>query len=137
MIIDSQKIYNTYCHLWAADQEEVIEAFAATNPLTVEIRDKFIQYDNETKALQEAPKTTVIGSIIISMDKSFDAFTEHAKTWKVILGKRLSVTYKKQLDEMVNFIKDQEFILVRPLRDLDDVRMAMTCLDKIREVSIE
>lgn len=71
------------------------------------------------------------------MDQAYNAFIEYSKTWKVKLGSRLSASYKKQLDEMVTFIKDMEFILVRPLRDLDDVRVAMNCLDKVRENSIE
>lgn len=71
------------------------------------------------------------------MDQAYNAFIEHSKTWKVKLGSRLNAAYKKQLDEMVTFIKDMEFILVRPLRDLDDVRVAMKCLDKVRENSIE
>lgn len=56
-----------------------------------------------------------------------------SKKWKVQLGTLLSTQYKKQLDEMVEFITEQENILAKPINDLDDVRMAMMCLEKIRE----
>ena len=60
-------------------------------------------------------------------------FVEESKKWKIQLGQLLSAQYKKQLDDMVDFIAEQEFILAKPINDLDDVRMAMNCLEKIRE----
>lgn len=49
------------------------------------------------------------------------------------MGNQLSAYYKKILDEMVEFINDQDKILVRKLNDLDDVRLAMNCLQNVRE----
>lgn len=62
---------------------------------------------------------------------------EESKKWKLILGKLLGANYKKQLDEMVDFIADMENILSKPIKDLDDVRMAMNCLEKIRDNFIQ
>lgn len=132
-----QHIYKTNCYLWADDQSQLIEQFAATNPLIVAIREQFTIYDQRTAALVAANKITTIGSVVINMQKSYEAFIAYSKTWKVNLGAKLIATYKSQLDEMVDFIKEMEFILSRPLRDLDDVRMAMSCLDKIRDKGIE
>lgn len=50
-----------------------------------------------------------------------------------MLGQLLSAQYKKQLDEMVDFITEMEIILSKPINDLDDVRQAMNCLEKIRD----
>lgn len=58
---------------------------------------------------------------------------EESKKWKVMLGQLLSAQYKKQLDEMVDFITEMEIILSKPINDLDDVRQAMNCLEKIRD----
>lgn len=129
--------YDAHADLWADNKNELIETFAKTNPLTVEIRAKFLMYDERTALLLDSPKSTKIGSLIIGMERAFSAFVEQSKTWKLLLGSRLCSTYKKKLDDMVAFIKDQETILVRPLHDLDDVRLAMTCLDTVRENSIK
>lgn len=58
---------------------------------------------------------------------------EESKVWKVILGRQLSAFYKIKLEEMVAFITDQDKILCRTIKDLDDVRLAMNCLQTIRE----
>lgn len=49
------------------------------------------------------------------------------------MGKLLSQQYKVVLDDMVEFIKEMEMCMSRQIRDLDDVRTAMICLDKIRD----
>lgn len=130
-------MYNKHCYLWDDNQSTMIEEFAATNPLTIDIREKFLLYDEQTAQLNTANKIVLIGSIMIDMSAAYNEFVEHSKTWKEMLGNHLTLMYKKKLDIMVNFIKDQEYILDRPIRDLDDVRLAMKCLDKIRENSIE
>lgn len=71
------------------------------------------------------------------LDKAISSFVEESKKWKLILGKLLGANYKKQLDEMVDFIADMENILSKPIKDLDDVRMAMNCLEKIRDNFIQ
>lgn len=49
----------------------------------------------------------------------------------------LGLKYKDKLTEMVDFIKQQEKILAKPIKDLDDCRLAMACLQRIRENFIE
>lgn len=71
--------------------------------------------------------------IIFVAEKAFDLMIEESKVWKVILGRQLSAFYKIKLDEMVTFITDQDKILCRTIKDLDDVRLAMNCLQTIRE----
>lgn len=130
-------VYKTECFLWADTMIPSIDEFVATRPLNVDIRDQFIAYDAKTSELINSDRMAAIGPIVIKMDQAYEAFIAYSKVWKVELGSRLIASYKKNLDEMVTFIKDQEFSLARPLRDLDDVRVAMICLDLIRERSIE
>lgn len=101
------------------------------------IRDKFQFYDNQTAELIAADKIITVGCIKIHMDPVYDAIVEHAKTWKIILGQRLNDKYKERLDFLVEFIKDRKTELDHTLNDLSDVRLAMNCLEKIRESFIE
>lgn len=57
--------------------------------------------------------------------------------WKHLLGKNLGIRYKSKLDTMVDFIKAREKILGKTIKDLDDCRLAMSCLQTIRENFIE
>uniref|UniRef100_A0A1A9WR67 AAA+ ATPase domain-containing protein n=1 Tax=Glossina brevipalpis TaxID=37001 RepID=A0A1A9WR67_9MUSC len=129
--------FEKYKYLWSAERENKIQAFVNTNPLTVDIRDKFIYYDNITTDLETKHARHVIGPIEIRMEKAFTKFVEESKKWKTALGQLLSAQYKKQLDEMVDFISEQENILGKPINDLDDVRLAMVCLEKVRDNFIE
>ncbi|XP_039952580.1 dynein heavy chain 8, axonemal [Bactrocera tryoni] len=125
--------FNKFKYLWSEDREQIIQRFVDTNPLTVDIRDKFIYYDNITTDLEEMAAKKVIGPIEIRMEKAIAKYVEESKKWKVMLGQLLSAQYKKQLDEMVDFITEMEIILSKPINDLDDVRQAMNCLEKIRD----
>lgn len=71
------------------------------------------------------------------VERTYLKFIEESKKWKNCLGQLLSARYKKQLDEMVDFISEQENILAKPINDLDDVRLAMLCLERIRDNFIE
>lgn len=69
----------------------------------------------------------------LKIEKAIVKFVEESKKWKTLLGQLLSAQYKKQLDEMVDFITEMENILSKPINDLDDVRLAMNCLERIRD----
>ncbi|KAI8124809.1 axonemal, Dynein heavy chain 8 [Lucilia cuprina] len=130
-------IFDKHKYLWISNRDKIIQEFVNTNPLTVDIRDKFIYYDNITSELEECKKRHCIGPIELRMEKAFDKFVEESKKWKTLCGQLLSAQYKKQLDEMVDFIAEQENILAKPINDLDDVRLAMLCLEKIRDNFIQ
>lgn len=130
-------LYESHCDLWPDDRTEQIDAFVAADPLTVTIRDKFAEYDDRIARMETEQTITTIGCVVVNMQPAYDAFVAYAKSWKAQLGGRLIAEYKTRLDRIVTFIKEVEFGLSRVLRDLDDVRKAMQCLDQIRENSIE
>lgn len=131
------KIYDQNCYLWSEEMETMLEAFVNSSPLTVDIRERFKLFDQITQELNEANRTECIDSIIIQMDEAFADFVEYSKQWKVCLGQLLRTLYKKKLSKSILFIEDVEMILQRPLNDLDDVGIAMECLKRVRENSIE
>lgn len=53
--------------------------------------------------------------------------------WKRILGKLLSQAYKDRVLKLMQFIKDRMKTMSKKIKDLDDVRVAMLCLEMIRE----
>lgn len=131
------KMFDDYCFLWAIGMEQVLKEFADSNPLTVDIRDKFVFYDKITADLYRAKKVKQIDVIEIRMDEIYERFVAYSDNWKKTLGNYLSAMYKKKLSDFVTFINDMEFILNRHLNDLDDIRIAMSALEKIRDHSIK
>lgn len=132
-----KEIFEKHKYLWAENREEVIYSFVLTNPLTVNIRDMFLYYDSITQSLENMSQKRVIGPIEVRMNNTSVKLVAESKKWKVMLGQMLSVQYKKQLDEMIDFIKEHDKILQKPINDLDDVRQAMAVLEKVRDNYIE
>jgi dynein heavy chain len=56
-----------------------------------------------------------------------------SNSWKNLLGDHLCKAYKTKLNEIVEFIKDKTKNLERKIKDLDDVRLVMACLEEVRE----
>lgn len=132
-----REIFEKNKYLWAEDREEIINTFVLTNPLTVDIRDMFLYYDGITQSIETMIPKRIIGPIEVRMNNTMQKLVTESKKWKVLLGQLLSVQYKKQLDEMIDFIKEHEKILQKPINNLDDVRQAMAVLEKIRDNYIE
>lgn len=53
--------------------------------------------------------------------------------WKRILGKLLCHAYKDRVIKLMQFINDRMKTMGKKIKDLDDVRVAMMCLELIRE----
>lgn len=65
------------------------------------------------------------------------ALSVEAKAWKMVLCHYLNEEYKKKMTDMMSFITTYLKKLSRPLRDLDDVRLAMEALSIIRDNKIQ
>uniref|UniRef100_A0A8B9E3A9 Dynein axonemal heavy chain 8 n=1 Tax=Anser cygnoides TaxID=8845 RepID=A0A8B9E3A9_ANSCY len=65
------------------------------------------------------------------------ALSVEAKAWKMLLCHYLNEEYKKKMTDMMSFITTYLKKLSRPLRDLDDIRLAMEALSIIRDNKIQ
>lgn len=65
---------------------------------------------------------------------ALEAIAHESKQWKNLLAQELREKNKKVMEEISDFISDHIKTLNRKLQDLDDVRLAMTCLDEISQV---
>nr|XP_026487863.1 dynein heavy chain 8, axonemal-like [Vanessa tameamea] len=125
--------YTKFSHLWDENRVQKVQDFVDTNPLNVIIRDMFKKYENQTEEVLNLPERHIIGSIQIDMDKIKLALHIESVEWKRILGKLLSHAYKERVLKLMQFIKDRMKTMSKKIKDLDDVRVAMLCLEMIRE----
>ncbi|CAK1540075.1 unnamed protein product [Leptosia nina] len=126
-------IYGKFSHLWAEDRVQQVQAFVDSNPLNVIIRDMLKKYEGQTEEVLNLPERHIVGSIQINMDNLKLALHVESIEWKRILGKLLSHAYKERVDRLMTFIKDKMKVMSKKIKDLDDVRVAMLCLESIRE----
>ncbi|KAK9891390.1 hypothetical protein WA026_014631 [Henosepilachna vigintioctopunctata] len=131
------KKYLNYAYLWNENREKIIDEFCERGPLPVEITEKFKEYEAIAEEIEAIPNAVVLGPIQIDMDEYKLALLVESNAWKYILGMNLSQRNKQKLNKMVDFIKFQEKIMARNIKDLDDCRLAMQCLERIRDNFIE
>lgn len=65
------------------------------------------------------------------------ALCTEIKGWIHLYGKNANMKYRTQMEEIFNFIDDYNKKLSRPIKDLDDIRLAMNALKEIRENEIK
>ncbi|XP_061708954.1 dynein axonemal heavy chain 8 [Cydia pomonella] len=131
------KDYGRYSFLWAEDRVQQVQDFVDSNPLNVIIRDMLKKYEGQTEEVNNLPERHIIGSIQINTDNVKLGLHVESIEWKRILGKLLSVAYKERVLKMMQFINDRMKAMAKKIKDLDDVRVAMLCLEMIREAFID
>ncbi|KAF7401630.1 hypothetical protein HZH68_007450 [Vespula germanica] len=125
--------YLRYSYIWDENKEQIIREFVESEPITQEIKEKFLEYENLLTEIQNLPNIHTVGPIEIRMEKLKLALSIEASSWKKLLGSTLSFNYKNRLMKISDYINDKNKILLRPIRDLEDVRIAMRCLSNIRD----
>lgn len=67
--------YLPYAYLWAEGRVNEIEAFCNTNPLTVEIAEKFQEFENRADHIRDLPESHIVDSIQVDMGIHFFVIT--------------------------------------------------------------
>lgn len=73
----------------------------------------------------------------MSVDPLKLALRVEIRAWKMLYGHHLNLTYKRMMDEVVEFQEEYSKRLHRPIKDLEDVRQAMVALEHVRQKQIE
>ncbi|XP_051153326.1 dynein axonemal heavy chain 8 isoform X1 [Leptopilina boulardi] len=126
------KSYQRFCFVWAEDRNDQLKRFVNAEPIVVDIKNKFDEFENLFLEINNLPEFYIIGCIQINMDKLKFSLMEEAGIWKKTFGLILSKTYEEKLRKIVGYIDEKNKILSRDINDLEDVRIAMRCLGEIR-----
>ncbi|KAJ2947929.1 hypothetical protein O0L34_g9722 [Tuta absoluta] len=132
-IVKLLKTYQRFSYLWAEDRVQQVQAFVDSSPLNIVIRDMLKTYESRTDEVLNLPERHIIGSIQINMENIKLALHIESVEWKRILGKLLIVAYRERAQKLMQFINDRMKTMAKKIKDLDDVRVAMLCLDLIRD----
>lgn len=58
-----------YSYIWSEERDKIIENFVDSEPITQEIKEKFMEFDDLVAEIQNLPDRHVVGPIEISMGK--------------------------------------------------------------------
>ncbi|KAJ7419450.1 dynein heavy chain 8, axonemal [Pitangus sulphuratus] len=118
--------------VWKQEQE-----FLATSPSLSEIKEEILQYNMFEQEMASLKPIILLGPIELHTGPLKTALAIEANAWKMLLCRHLNEQYKKKLLDMMSFMNEYINKLSRPLRDLDDVRLAMEALSMVQENKIE
>lgn len=62
--------------------------------------------------------------------------TAETKAWMVVIGRHCNQKYRREMENIFTLVEEFNKKLNRPIKDLDDIRIAMAALKEIREQQI-
>lgn len=62
--------------------------------------------------------------------------TAETKAWMVVIGRHCNQKYRSEMESIFTLVEEFNKKLNRPIKDLDDIRIAMAALKEIREQQI-
>lgn len=144
--------FNKYQDLWILEREVKIKEFLEANPHQSEFEQNIIHYVGLEDAIKEESEVLTAGAIalvtgvynyvfiliLFVFTEDFKiALCAETKAWKVAFGRAMNERYCTMMDQILEQIDDINKRLCRPVKDLDDVRVAMAALKEIREHEIQ
>uniref|UniRef100_G1SYW3 Dynein axonemal heavy chain 5 n=1 Tax=Oryctolagus cuniculus TaxID=9986 RepID=G1SYW3_RABIT len=135
-VITSMDCFKSYNHIWQKEKEETIRTFIMNNPLLSEFESQILYFQNLEQEINAEPEYISVGSIALyTADLKF-ALTAETKAWMVVIGRHCNKKYRNEMENIFTLVEEFSKKLNRPIKDLDDIRIAMATLKEIREQQI-
>ncbi|KAM5264417.1 dynein axonemal heavy chain 5 [Ctenodactylus gundi] len=135
-VITSVDCFKRYNHIWQREKEETIKTFITQNPLLSEFESQILYYQNLEQEINAEPECICVGSIALyTADLKF-ALTTETKAFMVVIGRHCNEKYRSAMENIFTLVEEFNKKLSRPIKDLDDIRVAMSTLKDIREQQI-
>ncbi|EDL82632.1 dynein, axonemal, heavy chain 5 [Rattus norvegicus] len=135
-VITSMDRFKCYNHIWQKEKEDTIMTFIAQNPLLSEFESRILYFQSLEQEINAEPEYICVGSIALyTADLKF-SLTAETKAWMMVLGRHCNRKYRSEMENIFTVVEEFQKKLNRPIKDLDDIRIAMAALKEIREQQI-
>ena len=118
-----------YEFIWQKDRDEDLKEFLLLNPQVTEFEAKVRHLTAINFEMNGYPEYLNVGIVSILLEKLKIGFDAEIKVWKSYYGNACNQLYKKAINEILGFIEDAVKRLQRDIKDLDDIRSAMSVLN--------
>ncbi|XP_038626369.1 dynein heavy chain 5, axonemal [Tachyglossus aculeatus] len=135
-VITTLKRFKCYHHIWKKEKKEAIEMFILEKPLLSEFESQILYFRGLEQEINSEPEYICVGAIALYTADLKLALTAETKAWMVDLGRHCNAKYRMEMESVFTFVEDIVKKLNRPIKDLDDFRIAMAALKEIREQQI-
>ncbi|CAI5780204.1 dynein heavy chain 5, axonemal [Podarcis lilfordi] len=128
--------FRCYHHIWQREKEETIENFIKGSPLLSEFESQILYYRDLELEINSEPEYICVGTVALFTADLKLALTTETKAWMVAFGRHCNKKYRTEMENIFTFVEEISKKLNRPIKDLDDIRIAMAALKEIREQQI-
>ncbi|XP_078395203.1 dynein axonemal heavy chain 5 [Cetorhinus maximus] len=135
-VLTALEQFNCYHHIWQREREETIQGFVKGSPLLSEFESQILYYQDLESKINSELEYICVGALALYTADLKMALTSETKAWMTDLGRHCNKKYQTEMENIFAFIEEVSKKLNRPIKDLDDIRIAMAALKEIREQQI-
>lgn len=136
-VISALDRFKDYQYVWQKDRDEDLKEFLQQETRVAEFEVKIRNFEKLIEEINTYPEYISIGAIALATERLKLGLTSEIGLWKQHYGSACNQLYKKELNFVLEFLEDIDKRLQRPIKDLDDIRIAMAALKEIRENEIK
>ncbi|XP_077576575.1 dynein axonemal heavy chain 5 isoform X2 [Stigmatopora nigra] len=128
--------FSCYHHIWRKDRDDTMKKFLNDSPLLSEFEGQILYYRDLQLEINSEPEFITVGALALSTVDLKMSLTSETKNWMVDYGLYCNRKYRSEMDQIFNFVDETGKKLNRQIKDLDDIRIAMTAFKEIRDSQI-
>ncbi|PKU48615.1 dynein heavy chain axonemal [Limosa lapponica baueri] len=135
-VVTALESFSCYHYIWQKDKEETIDKLMMGNPLLSEFESEILHFQDLDLKINSEPEYICVGAIALYTADLKLALRAEIKAWMTLLGCHCNKKYRTEMEAIFTFIEETSKKLNRRIKDLDDIRTAMSALKEIRELQI-
>ncbi|XP_074730395.1 dynein axonemal heavy chain 5 isoform X9 [Strix uralensis] len=135
-VLTALESFSCYHHIWQRDKEEIIDKLMMRNPLLSDFESEILHFQDLELKINSEPEYICVGAVALYTADLKLALRAEIKAWITLLGCRCNKKYRTEMEAIFAFIEETGKKLNRHIKDLDDIRIAMSALKEIRELQI-
>ncbi|XP_056247105.1 dynein axonemal heavy chain 8-like [Seriola aureovittata] len=134
---DFLKQFSPFSVIWDKDKNLKVKEFMGSHPSLIQIKSEIQHYDSIEQEIDDIKPIVVLVSTELSTDPLRKALKVETKAWKKLLCKYLKEEYKKKMIDTSIHANKYLTQLSHPVANLEDVRLTMGALSKLRDTEIQ
>ncbi|KAL4616938.1 dynein heavy chain 5, axonemal [Arapaima gigas] len=136
-VMNALERFSRYHHIWRKEREDTLLKFSQENPLLSDFESQILYYKDLEQEINAEPEFVIVGALALFTADLKLALTTETKAWMVDYGHHCNRKYRTEMEQIFTFVEEANKKLNRQIKDLDDIRIAMTTLKEIREHQID
>ncbi|VDK83968.1 unnamed protein product [Dibothriocephalus latus] len=125
--------FSQFSELWTSEPAKAAEEFMAGNPTVSDISDKIKHFSDLETAVSSLPSHYQVGPLLLKSQELRGGLTAECQNWRQAIGRAVNKKCAIEMQELGTRMDGLMKRLLRPVKDLDDVRSQMATLAELRE----